>query len=360
MIDSHEARRLAGRLRELRTTHQPKLTQVSLARALSKRSSVAASTISGWESERILSPPPAEHLHSYALVFCSDRSNADPPRLLSKDELTADELQRFEQLHTELIALRNAAVGHARTDGSSVISSPTWTFDAGPIAIICPETPLSERPPMANEKNPNYTRMYRYADLDALVDLWGHIRAANPNLEVSHRLASEVGPDDLSGHVVVMGGIGWNQLTRRLLKALREMPVSQVEVDELKTGDIFRTSGAEPGEYWPVWEDFGDAGRELVEDVGLLARVRSPYNHSRTITICNGVHSRGVLGSVRALTDVAVRERNEVFLANRFPGGSFALLIRVPVVNGEAMSPDLEIDRNRLFEWSPTEKATAR
>jgi hypothetical protein len=30
--------------------------------------------------------------------------------------------------------------------------------------------------------------------------------------------------------------------------------------------------------------------------------------------------------------------------------------MRVPVLNGEAISPDLEIPQNRLYEWSPNEK----
>ncbi|WP_344176366.1 hypothetical protein [Kribbella lupini] len=318
---------------------------------------MAVATISSWESRTNPKPPPAERLHSYALFFCSDRSRTEPGYLVPEDQLTSHERSRFEDLHEELVALRTSA--YAPNRGSSTSGLSTWTFDSDPITIICPEAPLAERPPMANEKNPNYTRMFRYADLDALIELWGHIRACNPTANVVHRLPSEVVPDDLSSHVVVLGGVGWNRVMKRMLKALREMPVSQVEVDALKTGDIFRTSGADGREYWPVWDDAADGGRGLLEDVALLARVRNPYNHSQTLTICNGIHSRGVVGAVRALTDNAVRERNEAFLASRFPGGEFALLLRVPVLNSEALSPDLEIDSNRLYEWSPSVEAAA-
>jgi hypothetical protein len=62
---------------------------------------------------------------------------------------------------------------------------------------------------------------------------------------------------------------------------------------------------------------------------------------------------------VRALTDAAIRARNEAFLSSRFPDGEFALLLRVPVLNGEALSPDLAIDSNRLYEWSPGNEATS-
>jgi hypothetical protein len=67
--------------------------------------------------------------------------------------------------------------------------------------------------------------------------------------------------------------------------------------------------------------------------------------------MCNGIHSRGVYGAVRCLTDRRVREANEQYLAERFPNGRFALLLRVPVVTNETMSPDLTNPTARLFEW---------
>jgi hypothetical protein len=335
------------------------LTQAELAGALSQESSVAVATISSWESLTNPKLPPAERLHSYARFFCSDRSSVEPAYLVAEDELTSDERARFQALYEELVALRDAVIAPSGESETSPSEHSTFTFDSDPITIICPEAPLAERPPMANQKNPNYTRMFRYADLDALIELWGHIRAANPTATVVHRLPSEVVADDLSGHVVVLGGVGWNRVMKRLLKTLREMPVSQVEVDDLPTGEIFRTSGPGGRDYRPVWDETGESGRELLEDVALLARVRNPYNHSTTVTICNGIHSRGVVGSVRALTDAAIRARNEAFLSSRFPDGEFALLLRVPVLNGEALSPDLAIDSNRLYEWSPGNEATS-
>jgi hypothetical protein len=354
---SSEAVRLARRLRGLRDSHDAGLTQSQLAKALSHDNRVAVATISSWESLTNPKLPPAERLRSYALFFCTDRTNADgTPKMASERDLTADEKDRFEELHEELLGLRDAAVRLQGTAaGSPGGGSYTWDFDNGPITIICPEAPVEERPDLADEKDPNYTRMYRYADLDALMELWGHLRASNPELQISHRLPSEVKADDMSGHLVLLGGIGWNHVTRRLLKTLREMPISQFEVSDLKTGEIFKASGAGGKEFRPVFEDLDD-GPELIEDVALLTRLRNPFNSNRTITICNGIHSRGVLGAVRTLTDVAVRERNEAYLSQHFPDGLFAMLLRVPVVNGEAISPDLEIPENRLYQWEPDHK----
>ncbi|WBQ04820.1 hypothetical protein [Kribbella sp. CA-293567] len=335
------------------------LTQSMLARALSDDSRVAVATISSWESLTNPKLPPADRLRSYALFFCTDRSTEGTPHLIPENQLTPEERTNFHALHHDLIALRDAVRGQGGGPSSSPGGSYTWDFESGPITIICPEAPVEGRSPLAAETHANFTRMYRYADLDALIELWGHIRASNPDLKVNHRLPSEVVADDMSGHVVVLGGIAWNQVTKRLLKTLSELPVSQVGVEDLNEGEIFRASGPGGGDFRPLWEEFDD-GTELAEDVALLARVRNPFNHSRTVTICNGIYSRGVLGAVRVLSDAAVRERNEAFLSREFPDGLFALLLRVPVMNGEAISPDLEIAENRLYQWSPDETQAGR
>ena len=109
-------------------------------------------------------------------------------------------------------------------------------------------------------------------------------------------------------------------------------------------------SGESEQRFYPTWAP--DDETELIEDVALLARVPNPFNGSRTLTICNGIHSRGVLGAVRSLTDARVRDANEAYLADRFPKGEFALLLRVPVVQGQALSPDLEQFANQALRMA--------
>jgi transcriptional regulator with XRE-family HTH domain len=374
LTPSPEAARLASRLRSLRTSHEPKLTQKDLARVLGDGTPVAIPTISSWESSTSPKLPPEERLHSYALFFSRTGAAGGKPELPREQDLTTVERERFQALRQELIELRDAARG--------VVDSPSGgsilTFDSGPITIICPEVPEATRSPLAKDLNPNFTETYRYADLDALIELWGQIRAFNPDLPVTRRLAGEVVPQQMTGHVVVLGGIGWNRVADRLQRKLRDLPIQQVEVSDLKNGEIFRSSGTDGRDFRPVWKDLetvsvdaastkqiaaeqiedawrGGKPRELVEDVAFLARLRNPYSPHGTLTICSGVYSRGVLGAVMALTDAGVRERNAAYIASRFPDGSFAMLLRVPVVNGEPGAPDLDIPENRLFEWSPND-----
>lgn len=371
MAPSSEAVRLARRLRDLRESER--LTQKDLSNALSAGEvRVAVATISSWESQTNPKLPPEERLRSYALLFAM---TAIPDRVPREQDLNTSERERFNALQRELTGLRDE-VRHHQTASPSSSGSYTFDFESGRITLICPEIPEEGRSSLADEANPNHTRLYKYADLDALIEMWGHVRASNPELRVRHRLPSEVSADHMSGHLILIGGIAWNRVTSRLLRVLDNLPIRQLRTPELADGEIFRSRDGQ--DYGPVWEERkdidpgddtpsraeieaeqaqdawrGNTPRELVEDVALFARLPNPFNHSRTITICNGVYSRGVLGAVRMLTDDAVRERNEAYLASRFPNGVFGILTKVPVINGEAVTPDLEISENRLFEWSP-------
>jgi hypothetical protein len=355
-LETTQAIRLARTLRELRESAWlgVELTQAQLAKALSADSRVASATLSSWESLTNPKTPAASRLTSYARFFATRRSvEGREPHLLAERDLTADELERFRELEAELLGLL-----HADTQ----IHRGTFSFDEGPVTIICPEMPLEERGRLADPANPNFNKLLLVADLDALLETWGHVRAENPELTVRYRRSAEVVADDLSGHVILLGGIGWNRVTRRFQTAISQMPITQIEAPELKSGDIFTVKDAD-GErsFFPEWDDSQDEERELIEDVGHIARLTNPFQSSRTLTICNGIHSRGVYGAVRCLTDERVREANERFLAERFPAGRFALLVRVPVVTNETLSPDLQNPATRLYEWmAPKDGKSAR
>ena len=234
-----------------------------------------------------------------------------------KAELTPLEHDRFQELEDHLLGLLQDSVPERRN---------TFAFDEGPITIVCPVAPKEERGPLADESNANFNRLQQFGDLDALLEIWrALIRAENPDLDIRIRLPDEVVADDFSAHVVLLGGIGWNVVTRRFQAAISQVPVTQISVPDLNTGEIFKDEDGERT-FYPEWDDPAASGRELIEDVGHIARLRNPFQSSRTLTICNGIHSRGVLGAVRCLTDASVRDANERYLADRFPDGRFAVL----------------------------------
>jgi transcriptional regulator with XRE-family HTH domain len=291
----NQAIRLARRLRELRESKQ--LTQAQLATALSSEGRVATPTVSSWESETNPKTPPEARIRAYARFFCTERSLEGEAHLVPEGQLLRDELDRLQELEFQLLELLRAQDRQLRR---------TFQFEAGPVIVICPDVPEEVRSPLAAEKNLNFTKMQQYGDLDALIELYGHLRAENPALEVSYRLASEaVSGDDLSSNVILLGGIRWNKVTRRIQSVIRQVPIIQMAVDDLRAGDIFcveTSDGVHP--FYPEFGDLGD-GKELIADVAYVARLRNPFKIDRTLTICNGVFSRGVLGAVRCLTDPA-------------------------------------------------------
>lgn len=343
---------LAQRLRHLRQRHWPdvRLTQDALAKALGGEEPLAAATVSSWESPNAPKLPPRDRMIAYARFFATRRSVEGKPQLVPIGSLTEQERADYQALEAELLDLQDAAGRHS--SGEMVAVRRSWHFsDKGPATLVCAQLPKVETGSLANPTDPNYTELLSYADLDALVELHGHIRAENPTMDVFYKAAPNVVPDDLSGHVILLGGIAWNEITKRL-SAMTPLPVKQVRDPSLPSGDIFvADENGENQSFLPVWGD--DDRTDLVEDVGFLARVPNPLNSSRTLTICNGVHSRGVLGAVRSLTDARLRDSNERYIAANFGGAeSFVILMRVPVIEGKAMTPDLSIPDRVLYRWS--------
>lgn len=347
---------LAFYLRRLRTERWQgnRLTQATLAKALGGDEPLAPATVASWENQNQPKLPPTERLLAYAQFFATRRSvTAAKPELVPIDAFTAEERAEYEKLREQLLQLHVAASGTA-LEQKTAPAPRSWFFpDNGSVTLICGQLPTEYTLDIADRKNPNYTNLLSFSDLDATVELFGHIRAENPSSLVWFKSAPNVTPDDLSGHLGIIGGIGWNRVTARLLD-LALLPVEQREDPADEFGEIFMI-GEVGGEkkFLATWNSSDTP--ELVEDVGLLARMPNPLNTGRTLTVCNGIHSRGVVGAVRSLTDAQLRESNERYIAKELPGTSFGILMRVQVIEGQAMTPDFSNPRTILHQWSAKE-----
>jgi hypothetical protein len=351
---SPAAKQLAQRLRNLRMQQWPdvRLTQEKLAVAFNAEEPLTPVTVSSWESQSSPKTPPPHRLLAYARFFATRRSVAADPKLLPLDGLTEAERAAYEDLRTELLGLRRRAVGE--DDEEEPTTGRSWLFnDAGRVTFICAKLPDDQTGPLADPSNLNYTELQAYADLDALMELHGHIRAENPRMTVYFKIPSEVQPDDLTGHVILLGGVVWNDITKELSE-MAGLPVRQVPDPKLPFGDPFVADvDGDKREFWPKWADAKNT--VLAEDVGLLARVPNPLNSSRTLTICNGIHSRGVYGAVRSLTDEQMRDTNEQYISKHFGhSGSFAILMSVKMITNQVMTPDFNSDGVVLYQWSPS------
>jgi hypothetical protein len=345
------AKQLAQRLRHLRMQHWPdvRLTQEKLATAFNAEEPLAPVTVSSWESQTSPKIPPPRRLLAYARFFATRRSVAADPKLLPLEDLTEDERAAYKELETELLRLRGRAAGDHEEEEPT--PGRSWLFDDHDrVTFICAKLPDDQAGPLANPSNLNYTELQAYADIDALLELHGHIRAENPLMTVYFRIPGEVQPDDLTGHVILLGGVVWNDITKEL-SMMAGLPVRQVVDPKLPFGDPFVAEvGGKKQEFWPKWADAEHT--VLTEDVGLLARVPNPLNSSRTLTICNGIHSRGVYGAVRSLTDAHLRDANEQYVSKHFGhSGSFAMLMSVKLIGNQAITPDFGSDGVVLYQW---------
>jgi len=363
---------LARRLRALREERWPgrKVRQAQLAAALSEAGkSVSVPLVSSWESPTNPQVPPASRIQDIATFFASPRSfDGKTGRLLSPSELSASEQADREELLLELTRLRSEALESpdrssyptSLSDGAQAIAQ---AFSADPyrfrgdnrITIVCGQVPedMLQQMRYTDPLDPDFIESYRYADLDALIELWGHLRAANPTSPVVYRTADQLGRDDYTGHLVLLGGVDWNVATGSVLERLR-LPVAQVNEWDKEGGAYFEVT-EEDGrkvQHRPLLEESG--GRTILrEDVALFARAVSPFNRKRVVTICNGMYGRGVYGAVRALTDERFRDRNAEYIRAQYATcEAFCLLTRVTVENTLTLTPDWTLPETRLFEWS--------
>lgn len=352
---------LARRLRGLREHAWPdvSLTQRDLARVLGGSRPLSVPLISSWENPQRPVVPPAERLLAYAAFFASRRSvESRPYRLLDDAELTTVERERRDRLERELLQVRSEALTFQET---AVAPAPTgalggpWRFEDGkPITIVCAEVPKKQLQTLPQPDDPDraYADLYSYADADSLLELYGHIRAANPYSEVKCRKAPDLEPDDYTTHLVLLGGADWNKATRTLVKRL-DLPVSQVPTDlpQSRLPTMYRVED-EAGQKTAYHAEWESGGTNLISDVGHFVRATNPFNGKRTVTICNGIDSRGVLGTVRALVDERFWERNSAYLLDRFAGCSkYSVLTRILIVDGAVVTPDWTLPETRLHEW---------
>jgi hypothetical protein len=277
--------------------------------------------------------------------------------------MSTQEKAARDQLLQELARLRSKALDAPGPPqlGTTVLGA-AQSLNAGPyrfkdgqtITIVCAQLPqdMVQRMPYTDPLDPDFIELYRYSDLDALFELHGHLRAANPTSRVQLRAADQLESDDYTGHLIPLGGVDWNTATSSVLDHL-QLPVKQVNERYRERGAYFEVTERDGRKvaHRPRLDESGEL-KLLREDVALFARAVSPFNRKRFVTICNGMYGRGSYGAVRALTDERFRDRNIEYIQARFASSEvFCILTRVTVENGVTLTPDWTLPDTRLFEW---------
>jgi len=343
------ARRLAERLRDLRD-EQEHLTQKQLARVLG--GSVTA--VSQWEtpgSGRLPTPP---RLAVYARLFCTQRSfSAGAPRLLRDDELTESERQRKTELYDELLALRERAQSTGPAAGADELPSAgprnsIWRVPEG-TAVSIVDSVAPDAPPYADQAHLNYSQYARFADLDALIEVFAQEKADNQVSMIRLLSAGELTQDFALNHLVIVGGAAWREVSKETPWFAQNIDIVLPVAQEKDETYIFECSaGDEKRQFSSLY-----IGGVLTQDVGLIARVPHPIMPEKAVIILSGITSRGVHGAALCFTDWHVRDENERYLKETFGDtGSFCVVMNIPVANNTALPTNLWLENVRLYEWS--------
>jgi transcriptional regulator with XRE-family HTH domain len=328
-------------LRDLRSGHA--LTQKDVARALG----VSVPLLSSWENGN--ATPPQARLDSYARLFALDPPVPGiRPSLPAVGALTGPEGVRYETLLRELTRLRGG--GAAEPPPPHPLRFPPGQ----PITVVCSELPDRLRSAIgySDARTPDYVESYKYADLDALIELLPHLGALNPDSEITTQVSSMLSDDDLPAHLIALGGVDFNPLMRDALERLKQVPVQHLGREDDQDPGGFNVRRDTDGEQMPVRPLL--VNDRLKQDVAHFLRAPNPFHPERTITLFGGMYSRGSVGVVRALTDAKVGDRNAGYLARRFDGAdTYSIVSRVEIVANQVIVPDWTRPENRLHEWPP-------
>jgi hypothetical protein len=278
----------------------------------------------------------------------ADSTGINQPRGQSKEPAQAD-----EQLSASSTKRRRAAnqprpdePAGGRKERNPIIRQSMWHFpDRTQITLVSYRLPPNQRPPSSDPSNPNYVRFADLADLDTLIDIYGAVRAYNPQSQVVIMAAQDLAQQNVETHLVLIGGLTWEAVTPWF---------SRIFSIPIEAGDPFDRGAIVVRDPDNGEREFAHtlAGDEVVEDVGFFASGKNPSAPRRKLMICGGITTRGVRGAALCFIDQEMRQRNEQYIMPRFSDGStYCIVMRVPIMNKDPLPTDLSRKENRLFEW---------
>jgi hypothetical protein len=193
----------------------------------------------------------------------------------------------------------------------------------------------------------NYSRYAKFADLDSLVEVFGQVKADNPENMIRILAPDELTQDFALNQLIIVGGAAWREVrtsTPWLVHNV-QLPIEHPAGEE---DDFTLTVGDETKQFAPL-----RINGTLVQDIGMIAQVPHPIIEGSTVTLLSGITSRGVHGAALCFTDSHVREDNERYIEDKFGSTeAFCVVMKVPIANNAALPPNLWRENIRLWEWS--------
>ena len=283
------------------------------------------------------------------------RRNTQPPPPSDIQDLLAGSYESLDEIPTKFLqrasemtaaAIIGANVQDARIH--SVLEKFWFPRDTTSIAIVC--APEPEQSHFADRRDPNYVRIDRFDDRDAILELVAFFAKRYPEARVARYLCQELPHEEVGGNLVVLGGPGFeecegNSMTRELMRSLSSA------VCYPETEDAMIWNSGEPR----FTEQ--DAEGCVVVDWGSVMAAPNPENPTKRVVLLHGTNTYGTMGAVLSLIDSPPAMRNlllldELGIADQLTGKfNFEIAIRAEVgSNRRVKTPTFDASLIRKIE----------
>lgn len=185
-----------------------------------------------------------------------------------------------------------------------------------PIYIIAPYSSLNSQ--FRDRTSSNYVFLDNLGDRDSLLELTITLARLYPLAPINFYHSKDFPTQLLENDLILIGGIGFsdkpnNHVALSLIKD-REIPLSY-------DGDTLIFDGKN-------WSSKYEDGI-LTFDVGLFANVKNPWNKNKRAISIQGVHTSGVLGSVRAFSLNAAAVENHKLVQKSVGSKEYCVIFNI-------------------------------
>jgi nucleoside 2-deoxyribosyltransferase len=241
------------------------------------------------------------------------RRNTQPPPPSDIRDLLAGSYERLDDISSRFLddatrMVTATIIGASRQDSriETLLEKVWFPRDVRSIAIVC--APEPERSRFADRHDPNFVRIDRFDDRDAIVELTAFFARRYPDARVARHLCEDLPPEDLGGNLVVLGGPGFEEgegcsVNRELMRSLASLASYAGSEDAM------------------VWDGAGprltevDAEGCVVVDWGVVLAAPNPENPTNRVVLLHGTNTYGTLGAALSLIDSPAAMRNHLKLA---------------------------------------------
>ncbi len=203
------------------------------------------------------------------------------------------------------------------------------------ITIINIIGPPSQRKTLFSKiQSPNYVYLDRLGDKDAMIEIMILLSRLYPSAKIRKIVANDFPDESLDENLVIVGGAGTDEEPgNNICKTITEKintQVSYINFEKMKVkGKEFLA------EY--------DKNKKIIADHGYFARIPNPLNPRSTVIMIHGIHTYGVLGASRALSDQPLAIKNIQKILDKIGlNPYFESWFRVDVLNGIVKIPEIK------------------